>query len=95
MRKFRLLLGAVTWTLPMFVIPPSAGHARLCPAYIDPRLAARADLGPSLPQSIAAQLHHQPTPASVAAAENRLAAATVRWTGRPSRQMWRTGIRRP
>jgi hypothetical protein len=34
--------------------------------------------GPSAPQSVAAMLHHQPTPSSVAAAEERLATISAR-----------------
>jgi hypothetical protein len=34
--------------------------------------------GPSAPQSVAAMLHHQPTPGSVAAAEERLARLSAR-----------------
>ena len=52
----------------------SSSHARPCPL-TDAQLAARAALGPSAPQSVAAQTHHQPTVASVAAAERKLAAA--------------------
>ncbi len=46
-----------------------AGSCALCAAH------ARSALRPSLPQSIAAQLHFQPTVASEAAAEAQLAAA--------------------
>jgi hypothetical protein len=55
----------------------STSDAGLCPLQTDARLAARARaaIGPSAPQSIAAQMHFQPTAASVAAAEARLAAA--------------------
>jgi hypothetical protein len=56
-------------------ISVSQSHAGLCFPRIDARLAARAAPGLTAPQSIAAQLHHQPTVASVAAAEARLAAA--------------------
>jgi hypothetical protein len=52
----------------------SISHAGPCPL-TDAQLAARGALLPSAPQSIAAQMHHQPTVASVAAAERKLAAA--------------------
>jgi hypothetical protein len=52
----------------------SSGHAGPC-LLTDAQLAARAALLPSAPQSIAAQMHHQPSVASVAAAERKLAAA--------------------
>ena len=39
---------------------------------IDAQLAAAADKGPTAKQSVAATLHHQPTPRSVAAAESRV-----------------------
>jgi hypothetical protein len=64
------LLSAVALAVPL-----SNGYAGPCPLQIDPRLAARMALGPSAPQSIAAQMHHQPTVASVVAAEKKLAAA--------------------
>jgi len=73
------------WTIPRLsllsavalAVSLSTSDAGVCPLPIDARLAARARaaLGPSEPQSIAAQLHFQPTAASVAAAEARLAAA--------------------
>lgn len=51
----------------------SSSTAGTCPLG-DAQLAARAALAPSAPQSVAAQMHHQPTMASVAAAEKKLAA---------------------
>jgi hypothetical protein len=55
----------------------STSCAGMCRLQVDAWLAARARaaIGPSAPQSIAAQLHFQPTAASVAAAEARLAGA--------------------
>lgn len=50
----------------------TAGHAEPCPHEV---VAARAALGPTAPQSLAAQMHRQPTVASVAAAEKRLTTA--------------------
>ncbi len=43
-------------------------------AIVEASLAARASVGLSAPQSVAAMMHHQPTVCSVAAAEERLAA---------------------
>ena len=58
------------------VVPISSSYAGPCPpemerirASIDARLA----VWPSAPESIAAMMHRQPTQASVAAAEERLA----------------------
>jgi hypothetical protein len=66
------LLSAAALTVSL-----STSDAGVCPLPVDARLAARAKaaLGPSEPQSIAAQLHFQPTAASVAAAEARLGVA--------------------
>jgi hypothetical protein len=54
----------------------SSSYAGPCAPEIG-RLRAGIDVwlasGPSAPQSVAAMLHHQPTPSSVAAAEERLA----------------------
>ena len=89
MRHYRLaLLSAVTLTLSpgpgvVTVGPLSLGLVALslaatgsdaapCPHEV---IAARAALGPTAPQSLAAQLHRQPTVASVAAAEKKLSAA--------------------
>jgi hypothetical protein len=54
----------------------SNGHAAPCPSQAD-ALAAKPALGPSAPQSVAAQMHRQPTAASVAAAEKGAAAHAV------------------
>lgn len=58
------------------VVSISSSYARPCPlatermrASIDDRLAA----WPSAPESVAAMMHRQPTQASVAAAEDKLA----------------------
>jgi hypothetical protein len=66
-----LILNAAALALSM-----SSSYAGSCPlaiermrASIDDRLAA----WPSLPESVAAMMHRQPTQASVAAAEERLA----------------------
>jgi hypothetical protein len=48
----------------------SNGCAAPCPS--GDALGARLAVGPSAPQSIAAQMHRQPTPASVAAARTRV-----------------------
>jgi hypothetical protein len=50
---------------------PTLSHATRCGTQI-----ARAETG--LPESNAAKLHHQPTRASVAAAERRLSSALAR-----------------
>ena len=62
------------------VVSISSSYAGPCPpemermrASIDARLAA----WPSAPQSVAAMMHRQPTQASVAAAEERLARAAA------------------
>jgi len=66
-----LILNAAALAVSM-----SSGYAGPCPlaiermrASIDDRLAA----WPSAPESVAAMMHRQPTQASVAAAEERLA----------------------
>jgi hypothetical protein len=71
------ILQSTLLSTAVLVAAVSASSARICPLRIDAGAAARARavLGPSAPQSIAAQLHFQPTAASVAAAEARLAAA--------------------
>ena len=71
-RLFMMMLSAAS-----LAASPSTSDAGLCPLQAAAQLAARsrAGIGPSAPQSIAAQLHFQPTAASVAAAEARLAAA--------------------
>jgi hypothetical protein len=75
MRRYRLaLLSAVTLSLPLLSLPLVATRSQPAPCPHDV-IAARGALGPSAPQSIAAQLHRQPTVASVAAAEKRLGAA--------------------
>jgi hypothetical protein len=56
-----------------------AGYAGPCSpeidrmqARVDAKLEAAAGAAPSAPESSGALLHHQPTPASIAAAESRL-----------------------
>jgi hypothetical protein len=56
-----------------------AGHAGPClqeidrlQPRVDAKLEAMARTGPTAPESLAAQLHRQPTPGSIAAAENKL-----------------------
>ncbi|WP_114948696.1 hypothetical protein [Microvirga calopogonii] len=56
-----------------------ASHAGPCTpdidrlqAQVDARIAAVAGAGPAGSESIAAQLHREPTPASIAAAEQKL-----------------------
>jgi hypothetical protein len=80
--KTSVLLGAAA-----LVLSTSSGHARPCPVQnrIEAVPAAQVFAWQSAPQSIAAQLHHQPTEASVAAAEARLAAACGSRRGRASR----------
>ena len=54
----------------------SSSHAGPCPPQIERMRAsvdARLAVWPSAPQSVAAMMHHQPTQASVAAAEERVA----------------------
>jgi hypothetical protein len=78
----RLMLSAAALAAAL----STSSAAGACPLHLDAWSAARARaaIGPSLPQSIAAQMHVQPTAASVAAAEARLAAAygMVRVRGR-------------
>jgi hypothetical protein len=69
MWNYRLvLLSALPIPLSLSPLSASSSRAERCPSQI----VARGDLGPSAPQSIAAQMHHQPTVASVAAAEKRV-----------------------
>ena len=76
MRNYRLmLLSAVTIPLTLSPLSASSSRAEPCPSQI----VARADLRLSAPQSVAAQMHHQPTVASVAAAEKRVFASAVGW----------------
>jgi len=70
--------SAVVGTLAL-ALSVCAGHAGPCLQEIDrlqPRVDARleaiARTGPSAPESLAAQLHRQPTPGSIAAAESKL-----------------------
>jgi hypothetical protein len=54
----------------------SSSHAGPCSLEIErmrASIGARLVLWPSAPESVAAKMHRQPTPASVAAAEERLA----------------------
>ena len=67
-----LSLTSLSLTGLSLPILATAAHAAPCPHEV---VAARAALGPSAPQTIAAQLHRQPTVASVAAAERRADAA--------------------
>ena len=73
MRQYRLaLLSAVTLSLPLsLTLVTTDTQAAPCPHDV---VAASLALGPSAPQSVAAQMHRQPTVASVAAAEKRLSA---------------------
>ena len=74
MRNYRLmLLSAVT--IPLSLLPLSAPSSRAepCPSQI----IARADLRLSAPQSVAAQMHYQPTVASVAAGQKRVFAGAM------------------
>jgi hypothetical protein len=77
MRNFRwTLLSATTMVLPLLVLPLSASTSQAgpCPSPTGPEAAANAALGPSARQSVAAQMHRQPTVASVAAAEKKVVA---------------------
>jgi len=65
-------VGPVSLGLVTLSLAATAGDAAACPREV---IVARAALGPTAPQSLAAQLHRQPTVASVAAAEKRLGAA--------------------
>ena len=70
------LVSATTMVLPLLVLPllvlsASSGQAGPCPS---PEGAAGAALGAGARQSVAAQLHRQPTAASVAAAEKKVVA---------------------
>ena len=56
-----------------------AGHAGPClqeidrlQSRVDAKIEAMARTGPSAPESLGAQLHRQPTPGSIAAAESKL-----------------------
>jgi len=70
----RLVLPtAVTIFLSLSPLSASSRRAERCPSPV----VARTDLALSAPQSIAAQMHHQPTVASVAAAEKRVFASAV------------------
>ena len=94
MRNYRLmLLSAVTIPLSLSPLSASSSRAEPCPSQI----VARADLRLSAPQSVAAQMHHQPTVASVAAAEKRVFASAVgRMPGcAASKKTWKAGRRRP
>lgn len=70
----------LTLTLATLGLAATCGDAAPCAHEV---VAARAALGPSAPQSLAAQLHRQPTVASVAAAERRLVAAFGCAAGKP------------
>jgi hypothetical protein len=63
----------------MFAASTMAAHAGPCAIdidrvqmQIDARLEAAAAKGPTASQSVAAQMHRQPTPSSIAAAESRI-----------------------
>ena len=69
-----VMFGAV-----VFAASTMAAHAGPCAtdidrvqAQIDARLDAAAAKGPTANQSVAAQMHRQPTPSSIAAAEGRI-----------------------
>ena len=62
-----------------FITSTMASHAGPCSQEIDSiqaradaRLAANAAAGPSVPESPGAKLHRQPTPGSIAAAQDQL-----------------------
>jgi hypothetical protein len=66
----------VIMTTAVLALSISSSYAGPCAPEIE-RMRAGIDSwlasGPSAPQSVGAMLHHQPTPASVGAAEERLA----------------------
>jgi hypothetical protein len=77
MWNYRLvLLCALPIPLSLSLLSASSSRAERCPSQI----VARRDLGLSAPQSVAAQMHHQPTVASVAAAEKRAFTSAFGWT---------------
>jgi hypothetical protein len=90
MRNYRrALLSAMTMSVPLLALAltlsASPGRAGPCPSQIGEAAAAKAALGPSAPQSVAAQMHRQPTAASVAAAEKKVAVgAAVRSSDCPA-----------
>jgi hypothetical protein len=67
------LLAPSLLALPLMTLPASTGRAGPCPSETAAAAAAKAALGPSARQSVAAQMHRQPTVASVAAAEKKVA----------------------
>jgi hypothetical protein len=54
------------------------------------RIGAELAAGPSLPQTVGAMMHHQPTQGSVAAAEERLAERSIQMTAPVAHSMRRT-----
>jgi hypothetical protein len=70
----RIVLGAAAMaisTAPALAGPCAQAIDR-AQIRVDANIAATAKAGKSAPESRAARLHHQPTPASIAAAESKL-----------------------
>ena len=74
------MYGSRLWTLAMVTVVggsvaceagPCTNDISQLQAQIARAEAASTAAGPSGPQSVGAQLHHQPTPSSVGAAENK------------------------
>jgi hypothetical protein len=75
MAHWRVLVGGafplILMTAPSFAGPCTQDIDRV-QAQVDARIDAVAGAGPAGPESNAARLHREPTPGSVAAAEQRL-----------------------
>ena len=69
-----IILSAAAFAASMSVSQagPCSPEIDRVQALIDARLEARASAGPQARESTSAMMHHQPTPGSIAAAEERL-----------------------
>jgi hypothetical protein len=64
--------GALVASMTAVYAAPCSQEIERVQAHIDAKLEAAARIGALAPESAAALLHRQPTPGSIAAAENRL-----------------------
>jgi hypothetical protein len=75
MTQFRIALGgafALLLTAQPGLAGPCTADIDQVQAQVDSRIGAVAGAGPTGTESTAARLHHQPTPGSIAAAEQKL-----------------------
>jgi hypothetical protein len=71
-RHLMLSAAAFAASMPVSYAGPCSAEIDRVQALIDTRLQARAAAGPQAGESAGAMLHHQPTPGSIAAAEQEL-----------------------